>query len=77
MENQEGKLAEHALIADLIRKLAGEDWQPARVRASAMDLLHVVNQLIMNRGNYNKQYVRDKLDAAARELGYRVMGEGR
>ncbi|MFH1148836.1 MAG: hypothetical protein V1748_00015 [Actinomycetota bacterium] len=68
---------EHEMISELIRTLASEDWQPARVRSSAMDLLHVVNQIILNRGNYNQQYVHDKLDAAARGLGYRLMGEGR
>lgn len=77
MEGTPTSHQEHVIIADLIRMLASEDWQPAKVRASAMDLLHVVNQIILNRGNYNQQYVHDKLDAAARALGYRVLGEGR
>jgi len=77
MEDASPKLAEHQRMSELIHMLATEDWQPARVRAAAMDLLHVTNQLIINRGNYNKQYVHDKLDSAARELGYRLMGEGR
>ncbi len=74
MDDQSAKKKEHELMAELIRSLASEEWQPARVRAASMDLLHVANQLIINRGNYNKQYVRDKLDSAARDLGYRLMG---
>jgi len=77
LDDQFAKKKEHELIAELVRSLASEDWQPARVRAASMDLLHVVNQLIINRGNYNKQYIHDKLDSAARDLGYRLMGEGR
>lgn len=33
--------------------------------------------MIINRRNFNKQYAHDKLDAAARELVWRLTGEGR